>query len=80
MAIVIRHMLTQQCYILIGPAYGFSKTNRTNLALDFNYASFEEKLIVACDANGELHWLNANEVKVDSVDGRSCQEVLSEAT
>ncbi len=79
MPVILRHVLTQKRYILVGPAYGFSKTNRTNLAFDMGYASFEEKLIVACDANGDLHWLNANEMSVESVDGKTCRDVLGDS-
>lgn len=78
MALIVKHLLTQKRYIVVGPAYGFSKANRNNMSFETGFASFEEKMIVACDADGELHWLDANELAVESVDGRSCRDVLSE--
>ncbi len=76
MAIIIKHLVKQKRYIVIGPAYGFSKTSRNNVPYDTSKMTFEEKYIVGCDDHGELHWLEAHEVRVESVDGRSCQEVL----
>jgi hypothetical protein len=77
MATTVKHLLTNKRYIVIGPAYGYSKTNRGNVPYDTSLQTFEEKFIVCCDSDGELHWLAAHEVRVDSVDGRSCREVLN---
>ena len=81
MPTILRHVLTQRRYILVGPAYGFSKTNRSDFDFTFDtgYTSFEEKLIVACDADGEMHWLKAHELTVESVNGRSCRDVLNDS-
>lgn len=46
------------------------------MEFDTGYATFEEKLMVVCDARGEMHWLDAIEMRIESVDGRSCREVL----
>lgn len=77
MPILVRHILTQKTYILLGPAYGMAKTNRTNLSMDTGYASFENKLLVVADKQGEIDWLPSVELLVESVDGLSCSEVLA---
>lgn len=77
MATIVRHLLTNKRYIVIGPAYAYSKTNRSDISYHTSLQTFEEKFIVGCDIDGELHWLKAHEVRVDSVDGRSCLEVLN---
>ncbi len=74
MPIIVRNVLTQKRYILVGPAYGLAKANRGTL--DPSYATFEEKLIVACDEEGQLHWLNSIEMVVETVGGRLCRDVL----
>jgi hypothetical protein len=78
MPIIVRHIPTQKRYILLGPAYGMAKTNRTNLSMDTRYASFEDKLLVVADAGGEISWLPALEMLVDCVAGLTCHEFLAE--
>ncbi|MDX1926084.1 MAG: hypothetical protein SFV81_06180 [Pirellulaceae bacterium] len=80
MPTLVRHIPTQKLYIFLGPAYGMAKTNRSNLAMDTAYASFENKLLVVADASGEISWLPSFELLVESVGGRSCRVVLAEAT
>lgn len=79
MPILVRHVPTQKVYILLGPAYGMAKTNRTNLSIDTGYASFENKLLVVADKSGEIIWLPSVELLVESVDGLACSEVLGES-
>ncbi len=78
MPIRVRHVPSQKLYILLGPAYGMAKTNRNNLPLEVGYASFENKLLVVADVHGEISWLPAVEMLVESVGGRSCREVLTD--
>ncbi len=77
MATIVRHLVTHKRYIVIGPAYGYSKTNRSSMPYDTGLQTFDEKFIVCCDSDGELQWLEAHQVRIDSVDGRSCREVLN---
>ncbi len=78
MPTIVRHEPTQKRYLLLGPAYGYSKTNRTSAEFDTGYATFEHKLVAACDADGVIHWLNATETTIESIDGQTCREALAE--
>jgi hypothetical protein len=79
MPILVRHVPTQKLYVFLGPACALAKTNRSNLDFDVGYATFENKQVVVADKSGEISWLPAHEVVIESVDGRSCRVVLEEA-
>lgn len=80
MPILVRHVPSQKLYVFLGPAYGMAKTNRNNLPLELGHTTSENKLLAVADVHGEISWLPAVEVLIESVDGRTCREILTQQT
>jgi hypothetical protein len=77
MPIPVRHIPTQKVYILLGPAFSMAITNRNNLSWETGYFTSECKQLVVADNSGEMSWLPAMEFVVESIDGRTCRDVLA---
>ena len=75
MAVIIRHKTSHIELVLLGPGYAaYMAMSQAGLVVDAE--SGELFKVAACDQQGRIHWLDAEDVEVVEVDGDTPSEVL----
>lgn len=80
MATIVEHKADGNRYVLIGPGYGMYHAVKAHVVLGNWGRSAEtgsQKLVCVTNEAGEIGWLQAENVKVVSVDGKSPAEHLA---
>jgi len=76
MAIIVRHKIDKQKYILLGTGYGMAQSSAPSRLLGHistNHYSKEGRVIVIADKKGKIYWVPAQDLEVVLVDGVSPQ-------
>ena len=72
MPIVVTHKMTGEAYVLLGAGYGEYKTKLPGVPLG-SLTPIEEAgsspMLAACNANGQIQWLDSKDLYVQLVDG-----------
>lgn len=80
MTVIIKHITTNNEYILLGTNLNDNKSLLSTRFLDNLFAAETDKvpiaMVAACDAEGKILWLSADEVVVVEVDGDKPSELL----
>lgn len=79
MAIIVKHLETQQFFTLIGTGYGAYKATRPSLfggSLIPHEDEAEIPVAAVCDNKGQIQWLYTKDLKVIEIDGVKIGEIL----
>jgi hypothetical protein len=79
MAIIVKHLRTDNEYIFLGIQQGISKASVSPKLLDlFTTETDKIQQIAVCDPEGKIFWFPAQELIVIEVDGQNPAEMLPE--
>lgn len=81
MAIIVKRKTTDETFVLLGTGFGKCQSEKPN----WLYGNIipdtdagEVQIICACNADGDVFWLEAKSVQVISVDGKKPKAYLEE--
>jgi hypothetical protein len=78
MAIVVKNKKTQNNYILLGTGFGAFNASKPNYFFE-NLLPYEQKgtisMVAVCDEEGNISWIDSNELQVVQVDGISISDM-----
>lgn len=80
MAIIVKHLETQQYFALIGTGYGAYKATRPSLfggSLIPHEEEGEIPVAAVCDKKGNIQWFYTKDLKVMEIDGVKTEEILA---
>lgn len=66
-------------YVLVGAGYGKSESVKPHWLFGnwgYERRSSEKALVCVCDADGQLYWVESDDIIVESIDGERPSEAL----
>ena len=80
MATIVRLSEDDRRFLLVGTGYGTFESAKPHWLIgDIGYErrSQELSLVCICDASGKLYWADSDDITVESVDGVSPRDILT---
>ena len=80
MATVVRHIPTNKKYVLLGTGFGAFQSKSQNPILGNLMSDTTEgqfAMACVCDSQGEMLWVESTHLLIESVDGKTTNEILT---